>query len=255
MKLPEFRKWTPKELRAFIRSGEPATFGAAEQSLLSRLATDERMREFWSWLDIANDEAEAAGTGYELDPIQLFHIIVRGVRLPEKPGDMTPKARERYLSEVREHARQLVRLLEGTRFDGAVVEWPKEELALLTDYPACTLTSQLQDLVDWTNKPDRHDAHARPAWMIRHRGSASKAYLMAVLLDEFEFFGRIPSWELMAALMNVTLDLCGAGEINSDAVQKMVARIRERRDHVKDSAASGREYSLADLLIESFRES
>ena len=237
----QFRQWAPRrELRHLLESAE----SEARRDLLLRLGTDERMRSFWAWLDRANDEAEAANDGHELDPITLIHSVYRGTRPPQKPGNLSPAKRQKYLDDVQVAAKRLRLLLEGTRFD---LPAPDDLARQLTDYPICKLTDQLSNLIEWTEQDDQHDRGNRPAWMIKQTGTAAqKNYLVAELTFEFDRLRRWPEWADLASLVNVVLDLDETDELSVDAIRRTVERQRKENK----SSRPGREGNFADAIAD-----
>lgn len=234
MKVTDLPNWTPHELRSMVRNGEAPSFKSAAAAF-ERLVTDERVREFWDWLDAKNDWLEKSDEGFEFGPQSLFWSIARGLELPEQPGASTPKAQQKYLDDVRSHAVQLANLLRGTRFDidlakvAELMEVERYELPQPTDFPLCVLTEQLQAVISWAEQEDSHDRNLTESWMLRHGGlTAKKTFLVSRLMWDFErFLGCLPPWQLFADLVNAALGLDGES-INPDGLQKLVQRIKDR---------------------------
>lgn len=248
-------KWTPRELCA-VWQHERVWLGEKERALLLRLATRLDMRRFWEWLDQKNDEL--ASQGLELTPDAVFWVAVRGAEDLDKPSNLTPKKRAKYLQDVRLHADALVKLLKNTRFDLRLHQWheklgyERSELARFSIYPECTLTEQLQDLIKWAEMPDYHGTAGRPTWMIRQGGeSARRHYLAAHLVREFNHsLHLLPPLELLAILLTAVLD--ADPQITADATQKMIHRIKERESDLSEDDIGGRSISLEEISLIQF---
>ncbi len=247
--------WTPFEIRVFFRNGEDRALSKEHHEMLVRLATALPMKRFWEWLDAAND---GQGDGPELDPMFLFWRAVRGTKLPEPPGGVSPRARKRHLEKVKHHASALIALLRDTRFDldlddiSEGLGWDRKEVeAALSDYPSCTLTEQLTQLLDWCEQEDYHDRHRTPTWMLRQGGAPAKKHFLAeALYSAFEHARISPPWEHLATLINVALDLPESEALNPDTTQKMVARIIDRRPGPETDDVGLHGSSMAEAAIE-----
>ena len=191
-----FRKWAPAQLKEIFR-GERDVLSEHERTLLERLCSDDRIRFFWEWLKATEDQDETAVPGAAL----IFYACVRGLEFPGKPADMPPKEKSKYLSDVRKNAAALKRLLHGTRFDAEIDPSKKKSSGSMQalsgeilDYPFGALTLQLNEVIEWAKKPDRHDISGGPDWMLRQSGlPAKKLFLFFHLRAAFEDFDEKPT--------------------------------------------------------------
>jgi hypothetical protein len=247
----KLKEWTPSELGVFLRDNGISHMDQRDQDLFMRLATDERIKPFWEWLEATNDKL--ADEGYEYDPVSVFWTAVRGTERLEKPANLPPKKKATYLSDVQEHAAALVELLSGTQFDIRLEEFCERSGMDISDfyemqhYPECTLTEQLQELIGWADQPDCHDSAGNPTWMIRQGGDAArKHFLAAELLRDFDqMLGQLPPNQRLAGLMSAILDT----EVFEEAAQKLVKRIREREGDVRFIKIDGHDAPLLDRYM------
>lgn len=107
--------WTPTDLADWL-SKIADKLPKKKVTLYQRLAIDERMREVWEWHDGIRDKLHRAQGG---GSVSFVLMVESAMRMPGKPGNMSPKQRTQYLESVRHHAQALIELLGDTRFDCA----------------------------------------------------------------------------------------------------------------------------------------
>lgn len=102
---------TRKYLQDWIDRVEPD--GRVPVSVLKfkrKLLNTSEMREFWDWFE----RVEYKSVRYLQSSSSVTDMILRATKLPGKPGNMTPKQRERYFQSIKKHANALREGLNNT---------------------------------------------------------------------------------------------------------------------------------------------
>lgn len=208
MTFAKLAKWAPSQLRDYYKQTRKH-LSPLELRLLESLGSDPRARFFWESV-----EREAAGRECGSALVwNIYYAALQGLSLPEKPGNLPPKEREDYLSDVRKTAQKLKNLLLETRFDQRIDKAEREEArtiddlaAEFVDFPFGALTLLLDEVVTWTNLDDRYDLEGRSAWMLRQQGdSAHKLHLLFHLDQVLDESGLHPTVEDLANLLSALL--------------------------------------------------
>lgn len=243
MNVAELAKWAPSQLRDYYKQGRKL-LSPLELRLLEALGSDSRARVFWESV-----EREAGGHEREPEPEpelvwNIYYASLKGLSLPEKPGNLPPKDREGYLSDVRKHALILKNLLLETRFDQRIDKAKREEArtiddlaAAFVDFPFGALTLLLDEVVTWTKLDDRHDLEGSPAWMLRQRGlPARKLHLLFHVDQVLDESGLNPPDEALADLLSALLrsppDKPISGK-NVESLRKSLAKYEAERRNAR----------------------
>ena len=225
-----------------------------------KLCTDRRMGEFWEWLSTVKFKR-----GDTLrSSLSVSNTILRATQVPGFPGNLTPSQRESYFKKVRTHASELIELLQGSKFDHAWMQelhdgklseplenvlcsWGGDEtdeghtVAFQVtpdgtykhhyDYPRNTLTSILNDLLEWTYWEDNWDGSwhgsSAPIAQVNSRTTPT-IYFCCTLHDSFSYHGVEIPFPLLATLANVALDLPPSRQVDEDTARKQVRRYQAR---------------------------
>ena len=232
-----------------------------------RLARDERMLQFWDWLD----GVTFTRSGSSRNALTVARHITYYTRKPGKPGNMSPKRRAEYFERVRKCALDLEALLTGTRFDGAgcglgyeqltetdcersvesffkargigSVDGPEDGVVAFyaaTDgavtlldwnFPQSNLTDTLRRAYDWTFWNDwwDDDFMLSSAPVIQAGTERSVvSYFTCMLHDWFTGYGVEIPFPVLATAANVALNLSADAQTDEDTVRKQVRRYQQR---------------------------
>jgi hypothetical protein len=234
---------------------------------LERLATDERMGQFWDWL--------ASATFTHLDTLRnattVARAIARYTRKPGKPGNLSRKRRAEYFERVRKCALELETLLSGTRFDRAGWGFGQKDLSetdcerplesffedrgignidgpdcgvvafygtmsgtrelLDHNFPESHLTDTLRRAYDWTFWDDWWDDNffLSSAPIIQSETERSMvSYFTCMLHDWLKGYGVDIPFPVLATVANVALRLPPDAQADEDTVRKQVRRYQQR---------------------------
>src|SRR5579871_5325599 len=87
--------WAPTKVKEWLEKvAENSNLPRAYLEFCARVSRDDRMKEFWAWLPGAAATSKATHVTM-LDPLSVCGKMWRLTRLPGKPGNMTPKQREK----------------------------------------------------------------------------------------------------------------------------------------------------------------
>lgn len=271
-------KWAP-----YILSRCEDQIPEKHRVIFTRLTSDPRMKEVWKWhksasrkfdlekalfavhhIDYAGEEwlkplffesLEKMATENKKDfqsITSLFFLAdaFKASKMPGKPADMPPKARQAYLKKVQKHCQELKMLLEDTEFDKPsdyrAEQVPQGEEPTLQDlyffraagrnrsggvykkprdYPDCDLTTILERAEQWTDSQDTNTP-------IRQMSPRARIIYFICTLYERHLHNSVglslPP-KILATTANVALQLPDAESVDEDAARKQIRRHMKKR--------------------------
>lgn len=260
----DWPNWTPRQLVEWM--GKSLRMPEREIILYRRLGTDPRMREVWEWHESTKPSKQRRMFS---SASSFCHSISTAMRMPAKPGDMAPRAREKYFQQVRDHIDALQLLLAGTMYDGAswmgdVIEpenladevvsdlasWGVDETGhtvgywvdedgvrkLSYLYPSSEFMQTLSDVRAWTHWDDYWDGGIRSSRPIRQSGAANSrtVYFTCSLYEYEKRWDRVLPFPILATVANVALELGAEDQLDEEAVRKQVRRYEARSAQARE---------------------
>ncbi|HXG27265.1 MAG TPA: hypothetical protein VNJ47_00250 [Nevskiales bacterium] len=236
----------------------------------AKLASDQRMREVWVWYEKARHTATHP---LGRSSLSFCMKIAGAMSLPEKPGNMSVKQREKYFAKVRLHATALRDLLNDTLFDytpfselvidqeklaDTVVRdlqpWGDDETGHVVaywvdddgvrrmdwDYPQSHFTELLFNVIEWTRQEDfwgRGGLMSSAPIGQANSPNMRTIYFNYTLYSSLLRDGISIPFALLATTANVALDLPAHLLVDEDTVRKQVRRVEARlRKEAPDKA-------------------
>lgn len=265
IKLP---RWVPSSIRDRVQISQSGK-EKVNRTETYYLMTDDRMQDVWQWYESAINEANGEKEGLPLDALHLLFVIQKALRMPGKPGDMTPKRREQYFQKVRTHVAKLKELLSDTKFDQ---DWRIQSYPLQTeqleddfrgqflppgayefeymasylfnaghvsraphDFPECALMELLDRITEWTEEEDYWDrGEMDTSKGIRQQSSRTPVIRFTCLVywEHLRYGISFPARHL-ATLANVVFQLPDDKPLDEDVVRKQTARFIEQHGQPK----------------------